>query len=111
MKTGKEAKESILNGINTVANAVKSTAGAKGKFALIQDYNALMPHPTKDGVTVLREIDLKDSYEKMGADLLKESALKTSEISGDGTTTTTILAQALINKTFARKVRVRCHGL
>lgn len=103
MKTGKEAKESILNGINTVANAVKSTAGAKGKFALIQDYNALMPHPTKDGVTVLREIDLKDSYEKMGADLLKESALKTSEISGDGTTTTTILAQALINKTFASK--------
>lgn len=100
MKVGKDCKEALLNGVNKVANVVKSTAGAEGRLSLIQNFNGLTHHSTKDGVTVIKETDLPDPYEKLGADLLREAALKTVDECGDGTTTTTILAQSLIQQLF-----------
>jgi len=100
MKTGLDCKKALEAGINKVANVVKSTAGAKGKLSLIESYNGLTPHSTKDGVTVIKELDLQDPYERLGLHLVREAALKTVGSTGDGTTTTTILAQALINNLF-----------
>lgn len=100
MELGKDTRQSILNGVNKVANAVKATAGARGKFALIEDLYGLVPHSTKDGITVLKAVSLEDQYEKLGGELLKQAVIKTNNQTEDGTTTTTILSQALINETF-----------
>ena len=89
-----EARKKILTGVNTLANAVKITLGPKGRNVIIKKpFGA--PHITKDGVTVAKEIELKDEFENMGAQMVKEVASKTNEDAGDGTTTATILAQAI----------------
>lgn len=89
-----EARKSILKGVNTLADAVKVTLGPKGRNVIIdKSYGA--PTITKDGVTVAKEIELEDRFENMGAQMVKEVASKTSSVAGDGTTTATILAQAI----------------
>ncbi len=94
IKYGVKARESILNGVNVLANAVKVTLGPKGRNVLIEkSFGA--PTITKDGVTVAKEIELKDKFENMGAQMVKEVASKTSDVAGDGTTTATVLAQAI----------------
>jgi len=87
-------RSSILSGINQLTKAVKATLGPKGKNVIIdKKYGA--PTITKDGVTVAKEIELKDPYENMGAQMVREVASKTSDVAGDGTTTATVLAQAI----------------
>jgi len=94
LKYGAKAREAMLNGVNTLANAVKVTLGPKGRNVLIEkSFGA--PVITKDGVTVAKEIQLKDKFENMGAQMVKEVASKTSDVAGDGTTTATVLAQAI----------------
>ncbi|CAK8719741.1 chaperonin GroEL [Candidatus Electronema halotolerans] len=94
LKYGGKAREAMLNGVNTLANAVKVTLGPKGRNVLIEkSFGA--PVITKDGVTVAKEIELKDKFENMGAQMVKEVASKTSDVAGDGTTTATVLAQAI----------------
>ena len=94
LKYGAKAREKMLTGVNTLANAVKVTLGPKGRNVLIEkSFGA--PVITKDGVTVAKEIELKDKFENMGAQMVKEVASKTSDIAGDGTTTATLLAQAI----------------
>ena len=94
IKYGVKARESILIGINTLADAVKVTLGPKGRNVLI-DKSFGAPTITKDGVTVAKEIELSDKFENMGAQMVKEVASKTSDVAGDGTTTATVLAQAI----------------
>jgi chaperonin GroEL len=94
IKYGVKARESILNGVNVLANAVKVTLGPKGRNVLI-DKSFGAPTITKDGVTVAKEIELKDKFENMGAQMVKEVASKTSDVAGDGTTTATVLAQSI----------------
>ncbi len=89
-----EARKAILKGVNTLADAVKVTLGPKGRNVII-DKSYGSPTVTKDGVTVAKEIELEDKFENMGAQMVKEVASKTSDVAGDGTTTATILAQAL----------------
>src|SRR3989442_49690 len=92
-----DARRSLKRGVDTVANAVKATLGPKGRnVALDRKYGA--PTVTHDGVTVAKEIELKDPFENMGAQLLKEAATKTNDIAGDGTTTATVLAQAIVHE-------------
>ena len=92
-----EARRSILKGVNTLADAVKITLGPKGRNVIIdRSYGA--PTVTKDGVTVAKEIELEDRFENMGAQMVKEVASKTSDVAGDGTTTATILAQAIFRE-------------
>jgi chaperonin GroEL len=94
IKYGVKARESILNGVNVLANAVRVTLGPKGRNVLIEkSFGA--PTITKDGVTVAKEIELKDKFENMGAQMVKEVASKTSDVAGDGTTTATVLAQSI----------------
>ena len=90
-----EARENLKNGVDKLANAVKSTLGAKGRNVVISNEYGL-PHVTKDGVTVAKSIFLKDPIENMGAQMVKEVASKTADIAGDGTTTATVLAQAIV---------------
>ena len=89
-----KARESMLKGIDTLANAVKVTLGPKGRNVIL-DKSYGSPTITKDGVTVAKEIELEDHFENMGAQMVKEVASKTSDVAGDGTTTATILAQAI----------------
>jgi chaperonin GroEL len=89
-----EARKSILKGVNTLADAVKVTLGPKGRNVIL-DKSFGAPTVTKDGVTVAKEIELEDRFENMGAQMVKEVASKTSDVAGDGTTTATILAQAI----------------
>ena len=88
------ARASILKGVNQLADAVKATLGPKGRNAIL-DKKFGAPTITKDGVTVAKEIELKNPYENMGAQLVREVASKTSDIAGDGTTTATVLAEAI----------------
>ena len=90
-----DARAKLKAGVDALANAVKTTLGPKGRNVVIgKKFGA--PHITKDGVTVAKEIELKDPIENMGAQMVKEVASKTADIAGDGTTTATVLAQALI---------------
>jgi chaperonin GroEL len=91
---GDSSRQAILRGVNRLANAVKVTLGPKGRNVIL-DKKFGSPTITKDGVTVAKEIDLKDALENMGAQMVKEVASKTSDVAGDGTTTATILAQAI----------------
>jgi chaperonin GroEL len=97
LKFDEEARSSLLRGVNIMAEAVKATLGPKGRNVVI-DKKFGSPTITKDGVTVAKEIELKDPYEDMGAQMLKEVASKTSDIAGDGTTTATVLAQAIFRE-------------
>src|SRR5207245_3726094 len=94
LKFDEEARSSLLKGINIMAEAVTATLGPKGRNVVI-DKKFGSPTITKDGVTVAKEIELKDPYEDMGAQMLKEVASKTSDIAGDGKTTAIVRAQAL----------------
>jgi len=94
IKYNVKARESILLGIDTLANAVRVTLGPKGRNVIL-DKSFGAPNITKDGVTVAKEIELEDKFENMGAQMVKEVASKTSDIAGDGTTTATLLAQAI----------------
>src|SRR2546428_8188607 len=89
-----EARASLLRGVNVIARAVKVTLGPKGRNVVL-DKKFGSPTITKDGVAVAKEIELKDPYENMGAQMIKEVASKTSDLAGDGTTTATVLAQAI----------------
>ena len=92
---GEEARKALQNGVDKLADAVKVTLGPKGRNAVLdKKYGA--PLITNDGVTIAKEVELDDPFENMGAQLVKEVATKTNDIAGDGTTTATVLAQALI---------------
>ena len=94
---GADSRTKLVTGVNTLANAVKVTLGPKGRNVVIQKaYGS--PHITKDGVTVAREIELKDPLENMGAKMLREVASRTADRAGDGTTTATVLAQAIVTE-------------
>src|SRR3979490_2825270 len=94
VRFAQEAREKILRGINVLADAVTVTLGPKGRNVVLEkSYGA--PTVTKDGVTVAKEIELEDRFENMGAQMVKEVASKTSDVAGDGTTTATVLAQAI----------------
>lgn len=95
----KEAKQKLINGVNTVANAVKVTLGAAGRNVIIEDERGL-PHVTKDGVTVANSINLSDPVENLGASIIKQASDRSARNSGDGTTTTCVLTQALIKEAF-----------
>ena len=97
VKFGGEAREKMLNGVNVLANAVKVTLGPKGRNVVL-DKSFGAPRVTKDGVSVAKEIVLEDKLENMGAQMLREVASKTNDIAGDGTTTATVLAQAIVNE-------------
>ncbi|HQZ42973.1 MAG TPA: TCP-1/cpn60 chaperonin family protein, partial [Flavobacteriales bacterium] len=90
-----DARDRLKRGVDHLANAVKVTLGPKGRNVII-DKKFGAPQVTKDGVTVAKEIELKDPVENMGAQMLKEVASKTADIAGDGTTTATVLAQAIV---------------
>src|SRR2546427_8964987 len=97
LRFDEEARASLLKGINVLAEAVKATLGPKGRNVVI-DKKFGSPTITKDGVTVAKEIELKDHNENMGAQMLKEVASKTSDVAGDGTPTATVLAQAMFRE-------------
>ncbi|MDE1468500.1 chaperonin GroEL [Aurantiacibacter sp. D1-12] len=97
VKFGRTAREGILKGVDTLANAVKVTLGPKGRNVVI-DKSFGAPRITKDGVTVAKEIELKDKFENMGAQMLREVASKANDAAGDGTTTATVLAQAIVRE-------------
>ncbi len=94
---GEEARKALQNGVDKLANAVKVTLGPKGRNVVL-DKRFGSPLITNDGVTIAKEIELKDPFENMGAQLVKEVSVKTNDAAGDGTTTATVLAQALINE-------------
>src|SRR5467141_3576073 len=92
-----DARQRMFRGVNVLANAVKATLGPKGRNAVLEkSYGA--PTVTKDGVSVAKEIELKDKFENMGAQMVKEVASKTSDVAGDGTTTATVLAQSIVRE-------------
>ena len=92
---GADVRQKMVNGVNVLANAVRVTLGPKGRNVVV-DRSFGGPHITKDGVTVAKEIELKDKFENMGAQMVKEVASKTNDVAGDGTTTATVLAQAIV---------------
>ena len=97
IKTGEEARKALETGVNTLANTVKITLGPKGRNVVLdKKYGA--PLITNDGVTIAKEIELKDPFENMGAQLVKEVSTKTNDVAGDGTTTACVLAQAIIHE-------------
>ena len=97
VKFGPDARERMLRGVDILANAVKVTLGPKGRNVIIEkSFGA--PRTTKDGVTVAKEIELEDKFENMGAQMLREVASKTNDVAGDGTTTATVLAQAIVRE-------------
>src|ERR671928_589914 len=97
VKFSRDARERILRGVDILADAVKVTLGPKGRNVVI-DKSFGAPRITKDGVSVAKEIELKDKFENMGAQMVREVASKTNDIAGDGTTTATVLAQAIVRE-------------
>ena len=95
IKFDAEARAAMMRGVNILADTVKVTLGPKGRN-VVMDKSYGAPRITKDGVSVAKEIDLEDKFENMGAQMVKEVASKTNEEAGDGTTTATILAQAIV---------------
>ena len=99
LKFGEDARARMLRGVNVLANAVKVTLGPKGRNVVLEkSFGA--PTVTKDGVSVAKEIELKDRFENMGVQMVKEVASKTSDVAGDGTTTATVLTQSLLRVGF-----------
>ena len=97
IKYGTEARAALEAGVDKLANTVKVTLGPKGRNVVLdKQYGA--PLITNDGVTIAKEIELEDAFENMGAQLVKEVATKTNDVAGDGTTTATVLAQAMIKE-------------
>src|SRR5207244_5228983 len=97
VKFSTDASDKMLHGVDVLANAVRVTLGPKGRNVVLdKSYGA--PRVTKDGVTVAKEIELDDKFENMGAQMLREVASKTSDTAGDGTTTATVLAQAIVRE-------------
>src|SRR4051812_26746482 len=97
VKFSAEARERMLRGVDTLANAVKVTLGPKGRNVVIEkSFGA--PRITKDGVTVAKEIELEDKFENMGAQMVREVASKTNDLAGDGTTTATVLAASILRE-------------
>src|SRR5204863_9518494 len=92
-----QARQAILEGVEILAKAVKVTLGPRGRN-VVQDKKWGSPTITKDGVTVAKEIELEDRYENMGAQMVREVATKTSDVAGDGTTTATVLAEAIFRE-------------
>lgn len=99
VRFGDDARKRMVTGVNILADAVKTTLGPKGRNVVL-DKSYGSPIVTKDGVSVAREIELKDKFENMGAQMVKEVASKASDEAGDGTTTATVLAQAIVNEGF-----------
>ena len=99
VKFGDDARRKLVSGVNILANAVKTTLGPKGRNVVL-DKSFGAPTVTIDGVSVAKEIELKDKFENMGAQMVKEVASQTSDIAGDGTTTATVLAQSLLREGF-----------
>ena len=97
VKFGDSARQKLLTGVNTLADAVKVTLGPKGRNVVL-DKSFGAPTVTKDGVSVAKEIELEDKFENMGAQMVKEVASQTSDVAGDGTTTATVLAQSILNE-------------
>src|ERR1700741_5408272 len=97
VKFSRDARERILRGVDILADAVKVTLGPKGRNVVI-DKSFGAPRITKDGVSVAKEIELKDKFENMGAQMVREVASKTNDIAGDGTTTATVLAQGTVRE-------------
>jgi chaperonin GroEL len=97
VKFSADARERMLKGVDILANAVKVTLGPKGRNVVI-DKSFGAPRTTKDGVTVAKEIELEDKFENMGAQMVREVASKTNDLAGDGTTTATVLAQAIVRE-------------
>ena len=97
LRFGEEARSLLLSGVDQLAEAVKSTLGPKGRNVILEKITG-SPVVTNDGVTIAREIHLSDQFENMGAQLVKEAAIKTNDIVGDGTTTATVIAQAIIRE-------------
>ena len=95
--SGDEARQKLIKGVNTVADVVKSTLGPKGRNVIIKK-NGTAPLITNDGATIAKEISLKDEFEDVGAQLVINASSKTNKEAGDGTTTTAILTQSLINE-------------
>ena len=95
IKYGKDSRQKMLDGVNKLADAVKVTLGPKGRNVVLEK-NYGSPLITNDGVTIAKEIELEDKFENMGAKLVYEVANNTNETAGDGTTTATVLAQAMI---------------
>src|SRR5690554_1924809 len=104
-----DARNKLKSGVDQLANAVKITLGPKGRNVVLQkSFGA--PAVTKDGVTVAKEIELKDPIENMGAQMVKEVASKTGDMAGDGTTTATVLAQAMVTRSEERRVGKECRS-
>src|SRR6266850_3061885 len=97
VKFNRDARDAILKGVNILADAVTVTLGPKGRNVVL-DKSFGAPNVTKDGVTVAKEVELEDKFENMGAQMAKEVASKTSDVAGDGTTTATVLAQAIVRE-------------
>src|SRR5512136_725179 len=97
IKFGEEARRALEKGVDTLANTVKVTLGPKGRNVVL-DRKFGSPTITNDGVTIARDIDLADPWENLGCQLVKEVAIKTNDVAGDGTTTATVLAQAMIKE-------------
>jgi chaperonin GroEL len=97
LRYGADARARLLSGVDQLAEAVKPTLGPKGRNAILEKITG-SPVVTNDGVTIAREIHLKDQFENMGAQLVKEAAIKTNDIVGDGTTTATVIAQAVVRE-------------
>ena len=109
VKFAQDARERMLHGVDILANAVKVTLGPKGRNVVLEkSFGA--PRITKDGVTVAKEIELEDKFENMGAQMVREVASKTSDSAGDGTTTATLLAHAIVRRRQVGGCRLEPHG-
>ena len=97
IKFGADARTALESGVNQLANTVRVTLGPKGRNVVL-DKSFGSPLITNDGVTIAKEVELEDGFENMGAQLIKEVASKTNDVAGDGTTTATVLAQAMVNE-------------